>query len=260
MKLWMLVGGWVETSLVDVLEHVSFTLWLSHCNFKCPWCSNWAMARGLKKNIVSLDTILKKVVNAAPFIDYFHVTGGEPTLQYKTLYELFKKIRRSTGVLLSLDTNGSLPYALRKLLPLLDHVAMDVKAPLGDIMKYSRVVGLSPSLTRKIIPLIRESLKIIETVPFLEIRTTIVPGLVEEKEVVEVARFLRKELKLKPRGERAVFVVQQFIPYEGVPKEYSLKPRTPPSIVREIALKVAEVLEEFEVYYRTLEDGSRKIK
>jgi len=56
-----------------------------------------------------------------------------------------------------------------------------------------------------------------------------------------------------------VFVVQQFIPYETIyVEEFKLKKRVDPELVKSTAEKVAELVP-FEVYYRTLEDGTGKI-
>jgi len=92
------------------------------------------------------------------------ITGGEPTL-HRDLPEFIKKIK-DLGFKIKLDTNGTNPEMLKKLLPLLsrggkrglkgdrkqnplnpplqggliDYIAMDIKAPLE---KYGEVVGLS---------------------------------------------------------------------------------------------------------------------
>lgn len=252
----LIVGGWSEVSLVDVVEHPSFTLWLAYCNLRCPWCSNSDLARGLLARRVKVSDVVEAVRGARPFIEVFHVTGGEPTLQFRALRALFEKVGEETGLKLSLDINGSMPEALRELAPLLYHVGVDVKAPLSEPQLYARVTGVSEPLAHKLVKRVAESIAIASRVPFLELKTTLVPGLLSREDVLRVALDMRR---LLPRGGgRAVYVVQQFIPYEGVRGSYAKRKATPSEEVKACAKRVAEVLE-FEVYYRTLEEGARRV-
>ncbi len=255
----LLIGGWSETSLVDVLEHVSFTVWLAYCNFRCPWCSNSRLARGLDAKRVPVDEVVEAAADAAPFVDYFHVTGGEPTLQAAALTELLRRVARRTGLPLSLDTNASTPRILQRLLSEVevDHIAIDVKAPLDDPAGYARATGLPLRLAARLLPLVREGVRLAARhARFLELRSTMAPGILDAAGVARVAGSIAA-LGLEPRG-RAVYVVQQFIPYEGVPEAFRQRPATPPEEVYEAARRVE--LPGFEVWARTLADGAKRIK
>jgi len=253
----LLVGGWKEVSLVDVLENPSFTLWLALCNLKCPWCSNADLAKGFAARAVKVSEIVKAVKSAKPFIDVFHVTGGEPTLQLKPLVLLFKRVGVETGLPLSLDTNGTMPEALEELAPFLHHVAIDVKAPLGDPALYARATGTSEQLARKLVTRVRKSVEVAAKVPFLELRTTLVPGLVSCEDAFKAAAELEWVVE---KGKRVVYVVQQFIPYEGVRGDYAKRRATPSEEVKACAEKVFSRLRYKEVYYRTLEEGAKKVR
>lgn len=250
------VSGWKEISLVDVLGSISFTLWTSFCNLKCPWCGNSHVARGYDRKKVYVNTIFKRINEVKDFLDYFHVTGGEPTLQHKALLKLFKMIREETSLSISLDTNGSNPHLLEKLLPFLDHIAMDIKAPFSDMYKYSLSIGLSAKLTAGLIPRILESIKLALKVPFVEFRTTLIPGLISEHDVIKIGRELEKVCK----GKEVVFVIQQYIPYEHV-MDAQLRSfhRTEPERVKAMAKSLSENVS-LKVYYRTIEEGTRRIK
>ncbi|ABL78252.1 anaerobic ribonucleoside-triphosphate reductase activating protein [Thermofilum pendens] len=257
----LLIGGWKETSMVDVLESVSFTLWLSYCNFRCPWCANSRLARGLEVRRATVDEIVSAVSRARAFVDYFHVTGGEPTLQYRRLEKLFERVKTEVGLPLSLDTNASIPSALEHLLRSVDveHVAVDVKAPLDDPMLYSQVVGLPAKVAEKVVNDVRRGIAIAgRHARFLELRTLLVPGLLEPAHLERIARQL-SEMELS--AQRIAYVVQQFIPYEGVPEEYRGKPKTPRDVVASTAKRVAEILPgKFEVWYRTIEEGAVRVR
>lgn len=128
----LLIAGWKSVSLVDVHGYVSFTLWLCGCNLKCPFCHNWRIAdsnRSLCK-LVEVDRIVEEVIASKNLVDYLHVTGGEPLLQYKNLATLFEHVK-STNIPCSLNSNLTLTAELTYLVErgLVDHVATDLKVP-----------------------------------------------------------------------------------------------------------------------------------
>lgn len=79
------------------------------------------------------------------------VTGGEPTLQ-QDLPEFLQRIK-SLGFLVKLDTNGSKPAVVKRVLQagLVDMVAIDVKTSLFNEEAYDRVCGAAVPL-----PAVRE--------------------------------------------------------------------------------------------------------
>ncbi|MEM1516257.1 MAG: anaerobic ribonucleoside-triphosphate reductase activating protein [Thermofilum sp.] len=256
--LW--IGGWKEVSLVDVLESVSFTLWTAFCNLSCPWCANFKLAKGKERKLVSVEEIAAAVQETAAVVDYFHVTGGEPTLQYRPLTRLLKLVRETTGLKLSFDTNAMLPQALKHILSevSVDHVAVDVKAPLENPLKYAAAAGVSAKNGEKVVEMVEEGLLSLSgRVPFLELRTTVVPSLLDEEDVQIIATEIA-QMGLK--AERLVYVVQQFIPYPDVPAEYRSLPATPTHKLERAASTAAQILNGVaEVWVRTLEQGSKRV-
>ncbi len=128
----IVIAGYKSLSLVDVYGAVTFTVWFCGCNLKCPFCHNWVIAEGdldVCKS-VSIDSVLEELLVSRKLIDYLHVTGGEPLIQYSGLRELFYR-SREYGVSNSLDSNLTFPDRLDALLKenLIDHVASDLKTP-----------------------------------------------------------------------------------------------------------------------------------
>ncbi|SLM28321.1 hypothetical protein MTBBW1_1310019 [Desulfamplus magnetovallimortis] len=112
-------------------------------------------------------------------IDGVAITGGEPTLQ-KDLESFCYKMK-SMGLKVKLDTNGSRPWVLKRLLcrDLLDFVAMDVKS---DLSGYRQIAGDDFDTG-----LIRESIRlIISKAPDHEFRTTCVKPFVTEDSMKEI--------------------------------------------------------------------------
>jgi pyruvate formate lyase activating enzyme len=100
-------------------------------------------------------------------LDAVVFSGGEPTLQ-SALPDAARQVR-ALGFKIGLHTAGSYPRRLAALLPLVDWVALDIKALPHD---YSAVTGVPGSGRRA-----WDSLRILQGsgVAF-EVRTTVMPG------------------------------------------------------------------------------------
>jgi len=95
-----------------------------------------------------------------------------------------------------IDTNGTNPNMLKKLLDekLIDYIAMDIKAPKN---KYPILAGVEVNIRN-----IEKSIKIIKKqAPDYEFRTTVIPNLIEKKDIIDIAKWLK--------GSRR-YVLQQF--------------------------------------------------
>jgi pyruvate formate lyase activating enzyme len=171
---------------------------LPYCNFKCPFCDNVALIEAPEKlPEVKIETIENFIRERKDFIDGVVITGGEPTI-HPWLPDLIKRLKE-LGVLIKLDTNGTDPDLLSTLIAnhLIDYVAMDLKAPLDQ--KYHLTSGIKVDLSK-----IKESLKIIMNSGIdYEFRTTVVPTLLEEKDIEEMAKEIAGAKK---------YVLQQFVP------------------------------------------------
>lgn len=110
----------------------------------------------------------------------------------------FIKLIGSMGYMVKIDTNGSFPEVLRKLIDgkLLDYIAMDVKAPLE---KYGEVTGSSITPEN-----IAESIKLIMNSGIdYEFRTTIVKSLLTETDIEKIGILT---------GGARCHVLQKFVP------------------------------------------------
>ena len=126
----MLVSGWKSVSMVDVRGKVTFTLWLCLCNLRCPFCHNWRIAEGLECFPLNRKALLDELESSTFLVDYFHVTGGEPLMQWQELGSLLAEVKL-LDVPVSLNTNLTLVGPLERLLKaeLVEHVATDLKIP-----------------------------------------------------------------------------------------------------------------------------------
>ncbi|MBU3964565.1 anaerobic ribonucleoside-triphosphate reductase activating protein [Patescibacteria group bacterium] len=182
----MKIGGIQKSTLIDYPGKVSATIFVSGCNFKCGFCHNpeLVLVEEIKKHqCISEEKIWEFLEERKGFLDGVVICGGEPTI-YDDLPDFIEKIQ-DMGFLIKLDTNGSRPEILQQMieLNLLDYVAMDVKAPKK---RYKAVVGADIDVGQ-----IEKSIKLLKKgVIDFEFRTTLVPGLVERKDVLEIVKWI----------------------------------------------------------------------
>ena len=187
----MRIGGLQKFSLIDYPDKFSCIIFTQGCNFRCPWCHNPGLVYPhLFKNTISEDYVFNFLESCKNELEAVVITGGEPTIQ-PDLTEFIEKIKKM-GYLVKLDTNGSNPYILEKLLKnkLVDYIAMDIKAPPE---KYSLLIGKAIDIS-----LIFKSIEIIENYsPDYEFRTTFVPSLLSEDDIAKIKRMIKNKEKYR---------------------------------------------------------------
>ncbi len=194
------IKGFIEASFCDWDGKISAVTFLPGCNLRCPFCQNGDLVLRHEK-IPPVDFLLVRAYLARnkEWIDGVVVTGGEPTI-WDELPRFLASIK-ALGLGVKLDTNGTRPEMLQSLIDqgLVDYIAMDVKAPLDG--RYETAAGVAVDLDA-----LRSSIAILSSSSLgdsYEFRTTLVPGLVGEDEVVGIAGSIE--------GARR-YVLQQFIP------------------------------------------------
>ncbi len=180
-----MIKGFRGTSLVDYPGKVASVIYTYGCNFRCPYCYNIELV--LPEYYSELpdykeEELLNLLADRKGFIQGVVISGGEPTLWGKQLYYLTEKIKYQLNLPVKLDTNGSNPEIMKKLLEenLIDFVALDFKT---SPSKYP-ILGADFN-------------KILTTLEYLkaypektEIRITLYPPLVEEKDFEEMLPYL----------------------------------------------------------------------
>ena len=201
----MKIGGLQKVSLIDYPGEISSIIFLQGCNFKCPYCHNPELVDSkLFGPCLQEKDVLEFLKTRIGKIDAVTITGGEPTIQ-NDLTPFIKRIKKM-GFAVKLDSNGSRPEVIQKLLSekLLDFIAMDIKAPLEKYEKIVRVLLKTDS--------IKESIKIIlkAKIPH-EFRTTVVKSLHSENDILKIAQLIS--------GARQ-YTLQKFVPAKTLDKKY----------------------------------------
>ncbi len=223
------IKGFLETSFLDWPGKICSVLFLAGCNFRCPYCHNHPLIfHPGQFASISLKEILRRLHSFKGWIDGVCLTGGEPTL-HADLPLLIRKIKEN-GFPVKLDTNGSCPEMLEKLIDegKLDFVSMDVKGPL-DPFSYRRATGLPVDLS-----LISKSIEILKRGKVeYQFRMTIVPQLHSAEEIQTLGEQLRAGRRL---------TLQNFNPEN--PLDPSFKKTVPydPKVLKEMEKMVQEMV------------------
>ena len=192
----MIIGGLQKLTLIDYPGKIAATVFLVGCNFRCPYCHNPELVNPESTEGQIKESVFWKFLDErAGFLDGICITGGEPTI-FSDLPKFIKGIKKR-GLLVKLDTNGSNSEMLKNLIKddLINFIAMDIKT---SILKYNKVKAKDKiSQVKNSINIIKDSGK------NYEFRTTVVPGIVDEKDIKEIAKGLKGAKK---------FVLQQFRP------------------------------------------------
>jgi pyruvate formate lyase activating enzyme len=185
----MIIRGLQKTTLLDFPEKLACTVFTGGCNFRCPFCHNASLVlnSGAIEEIPE-DEFFSYLSRRKGVLDGVCIAGGEPLLN-SDIFEFIKKIR-SYGLLVKLDTNGSMPDRLEALLDagLVDYVAMDIKnAP----TKYALTAGVDeyPAEIERSIDII------IKKAPEYEFRTTVVRELHEKEDIIKIANRIKNAKK-----------------------------------------------------------------
>jgi len=220
------IRGYIPSSLLDYPEKIVSVVWLSGCNFRCPYCFNVEIVNNSNKlRKIEAEEIFNHLESRKKWLDGICITGGEPTL-HKGLFDFISKIKQM-GFLVKLDTNGTDPEVIKKLIEakLIDYIAMDIKAPLKEYKKtVKRDVGLEK---------IQDSIDLIRNSGIeYEFRTTVVPKFFDEKVALAIGNWLKGSKK---------YCLQQFRPEKTLDKNLQKeKPYT-----HEKLKEFAEILKPF---------------
>ncbi|NOR22716.1 MAG: anaerobic ribonucleoside-triphosphate reductase activating protein [Candidatus Aminicenantes bacterium] len=202
------IKGLEKFSPKDFPGYISSTVFLGGCNFRCPFCHNSDLV--LRPEILPtlpLDYFLSFLDLRKGWLEGICISGGEPLLQddLETLLILIK----DRSLLVKIDTNGSFPSRLENLIQkkLVDHIAMDVKAPLARYQEVTRAAVNEEDIVRSVDIIKNSGLGYV-------FRTTLVPGLVGPEDIKKICQMLN--------GAK-IYQLQQFVPLNTLDSHYLQK-------------------------------------
>ena len=175
----MRIGGFLPFTLSDFPGYTAAVVFTQGCNFRCPFCHNGDLLPNGPGRMAEAE-VLARLEGRRGRLGGVVLSGGEPTLQ-PDLPDFCARLK-ALGFAVKLDTNGSRPAVLRTLFAagFLDAVAMDLKAPPHA---YARLAGVPDAW-----PVIQDSIRIVAESGITHVfRTTVVPDLLSERDLAEIA-------------------------------------------------------------------------
>ncbi|HRY50633.1 MAG TPA: anaerobic ribonucleoside-triphosphate reductase activating protein [Candidatus Paceibacterota bacterium] len=177
------VAGVVPLTTVDFPDRLSLVVFTQGCPWRCGYCYNAGLRSIGQSTVWSWQCVCRLLEERRGFLEAVVFSGGEPTL-HRGL-ETALRTARSKGFLTGLHTAGIFPERLPHLLPWLDWVGLDIKAPLDE--RYTRLTGDDQSVTK-----VLASLILLQSwgLPF-QLRTTVGPGALSELDFEQLRQQLR---------------------------------------------------------------------
>lgn len=205
-------GVLIKTTLVDFPGLVASSFFMRGCNLRCPYCYNIDLvetesvknqnlqnlqnsSNSSKIELISALQVLEHLFHRKGVIGGLVISGGEPLLNPVT--PILIKNAKSLDIKIKIDTNGMNPSALEDLIKnpetCPDFIALDIKTSpnryKNDIPQVGILQNQNPAeLLQKSVEIIKNA-KIDLKLDF-EIRTVLVPHLVEKSDIEEIAKII----------------------------------------------------------------------
>ena len=175
------VGGVETFSTVDFPEKISAVIFMQGCPWRCPFCHNAILQDTAADSGFIWEKFVDFLKTRRKVLDGVVFSGGEPLVQ-DGLENAILEVK-SLGFAIGLHTGGYRPAHLQKILPLLDWVGFDIKAPL-NAEHYAKAIGIQAASQ---LPKIKESLDILlkSNVDF-ECRTTCDPRILSIDDIKNI--------------------------------------------------------------------------
>lgn len=192
----MKIGGLQRITLLDYPGHLACIVFLTGCNFRCPWCYSSELVlpeKIAKQPVMGQSDFFSFLKQRKGQLDGVVICGGEPTIN-PDLPAFCRQIKKM-GYKIKLDTNGSNPTMLKELLKkhLVDYLAMDIKAPLK---KYPSAVGFEGCVNNYLADNIQKSVELLKQgLVDYEFRTTFVPGMHTKEDIADIVKWLKPAKK-----------------------------------------------------------------
>jgi len=160
------IGGLTPMTTLDYPGELAAVVFCRGCPWRCRYCHNAHLLSSRGRERFPWSEVRAFLHRRVGLLDALVFSGGEPTLQ--AALPAAMREARALGFKIGLHTAGPYPDRLRRLLPLIDWVGLDIKALPAD---YPTITGAPDSGARA-----WQSLALLlEAGIALQVRTTVPP-------------------------------------------------------------------------------------
>ncbi len=239
----MKIARIVIPSTMDELGRSSATLFSAGCNLDCKFCHNHDLIR-YTGSFIPAESIIEQIKKSV-VISCIVITGGEPTI-HDDVCDFSTMLKEETGLDVYMNTNGTRPEVVERLLAVVKGIAMDVKTSFATYPAAITGNVDTSSIIRSFDRLIEASNDI-----KIEFRTTVVNPFSGKKDVLEIAS------ELEAKRFNGYYALQQYDPSQVRPPWNSTCKACSTSEMIEIASSIKKC--PFKVFVRTFDRGIVKI-
>lgn len=174
------IAGLVALSTVDWPGKLVATAFLQGCPWRCTYCHNAGILDTRTPGAVPWSAVRTLLAKRHGLLDGVVFSGGEPTRQVGLL-DAVRQVK-GEGFKVGLHTGGAYPARLAPLLPHVDWIGFDVKAPARLYRAITRVGGETTTADRAF-----ESLHMVLDAGIdVQVRTTVDPTVLTDDDVREL--------------------------------------------------------------------------
>ncbi len=127
MTLALRVGGLTPLTTIDFPGRLAAVVFLQGCPWRCSYCQNPGLIAADAPGVLSWGHVRAFLARRRGLLDGVVFSGGEPTL-HAGLGDALREVRE-LGFQVGLHSAGMYPERLAGLLPALDWIGLDIKAP-----------------------------------------------------------------------------------------------------------------------------------
>ncbi|MHB1172116.1 MAG: anaerobic ribonucleoside-triphosphate reductase activating protein [Lacisediminihabitans sp.] len=175
------IAGLTRLSTCDWPGRLVATVFLQGCPWQCTYCHNPELIDPRTPGAVSWSEVRDLLARRTGLLDGVVFSGGEPTRQ-AALAGAVREVR-DAGFAVGLHTSGAYPRRLAAVLPLVDWVGLDVKAP-AEL--YEAITGVGASARAAFESL----LLVLDAGVDFQVRTTVDPTVLTADDVARLGRVL----------------------------------------------------------------------
>ena len=175
------VGGVTPFTATDFPGLLAAVVFVQGCPWRCGYCHNTHLQPRTRRAAVDWRNVMHLVSRRMGLIDGVVFSGGEPTAD-PALAQAIGDVRK-LGFKVGMHSAGTHPRRFEHVLPLLDWVGFDVKAPFEEYERVTRVRGSGEPARRSLEALLASGVD-------FECRTTAHPRLLSEQELLALAQTL----------------------------------------------------------------------
>ncbi|WKD48312.1 anaerobic ribonucleoside-triphosphate reductase activating protein [Microbulbifer spongiae] len=182
MNAHLRVGGFTPFTAIDYPGELAAVVFCQGCPWRCRYCHNGHLLPARAPSTHGWEQVVNFLADRRGLLDAVVFSGGEPTAQ-EALEGAVTEVRK-LGFKVGLHTAGIYPRRLRRLIPRLDWVGLDIKALPENYPAISGVArsGAAPWQSAKLLA---------EAGIPLQVRLTHHPRLTSHSELDQIRQKLR---------------------------------------------------------------------